>query len=345
METARFGVIGLGYTGKIHVLNLLDMPGARLTSMADPSDDRYGELEKAVAEKNDPKGMDIFSKARRFTSAAELLSSGDMDAVVVCLPTHLHEETTLSAFECGLHVLCEKPIALNLESADRMIEASSKASRCFMVGHCLRFWPEYIYLRNTIAKGNMGKLLSLNMWRLSGKPLWSWEGWFLDPDRSGGPMLDLLIHDVDFALFIQGRPDQILATGRSSADSGTFDIVHTLYEYTKGPQVHLYGGWSTAPVPFGAGYEAWLEGGFIRHRCPGDPSLEIYEKGKDNPVPAEVPPWDAYQEELRYFLACVRTRTEPELCSPSSSRDALALVLTGMESAQTRKTVPGDKLL
>jgi predicted dehydrogenase len=327
METVRFGVIGLGFTGMIHALNALKLPGASLAAVAEPSG--LANLEKETQEQ----GLSL-DGVKSFPDGAALIEEGELDAVVICLPTHLHEETALSAFNKELHVLCEKPIALNEDQADNMIQAAEESKRLFMVAHCLRFWPEYQYLRNTIARGEMGRLLSLNLHRISGVPTWSWKGWLLDPSLSGGPLIDLHIHDVDFALSILGRPDKLFASGRSSMASGGLDIVHALYQYKHGPQVHLHGGWSTVQVPFQAGYEAWFDKGFLRYQC-GDPStLECYEMGSQEPVPVAAPPWDAYEEELRYFMGCILTEQEPELCPPTASKEALGLALEGMETAK-----------
>jgi predicted dehydrogenase len=168
---------------------------------------------------------------------------------------------------------------------------------------------------------------------------------WLDHDKSGGPLGDLHIHDVDFALFLLGVPDSLIASGRASkADSG-LDMVHTLYRYDRGPQVHLHAGWSTAPIPFHAGYEAWFENGFVRHVCGEESLLEVYEKGREEPVPAKAPATDAYAEELSYFIGTILTDSTPDLCPPESSRKALALSLAGLEAARTGRMLSSDEIL
>ncbi|MBU0754438.1 MAG: Gfo/Idh/MocA family oxidoreductase, partial [Planctomycetes bacterium] len=314
-------------------LNALKLPHAVLTSLADPSAASFSELEKDVQGKASKEGIETLNRATRFEKAGDLLGSGKADAVILCLPTHLHEKTAIHAFKEGLHVLCEKPIALTPDAADAMIAAADAAERCFMIAHCLRFWPEYLYLRNCHLKGPFGQLLSLNLWRSSGMPEWSAGGWILDRKKSGGPLIDQHIHDVDIVLSMFGRPDRLSATAQASRTSKDLDIIHTQYSYEAGPQVHLHGGWSCAPVPFSAGYEAWFEKGFVRYSSNGTPTLEVYQTKKIGPRNVTIPPWDAYEEELRYFLGCILNDRKPELCLPSDSRTALLLALKAREAA------------
>jgi predicted dehydrogenase len=345
MDKIKIGVIGSGFTGRIHALNAMALPVAQLVGVADPDPSGLKSLEKEVKERNDASISEAWSGVKRFEDGEELLTRAELDAVVIGLPTHLHEAMTIRAFEKGLHVLCEKPIALNVESADAMIEAGKKAERTFMVAHCLRFWPEYIYLRNAILKGPYGKLMSLNMWRTSGMPDWSSGDWLLDHELSGGPLVDLHIHDVDFAYSLEGYPDRLYATGRPTVPKGGLGIVHTFFQQKFGPQIHMHAGWSSSSLPFSAGYEAWFEKGFLRYSSAKEPTLENFETGKSEPTHEQVPPWDAYAEEMRYFLGCITTGSEPDLCLPQSSRASLALTLKGIESIKQDKIFTRNELM
>ena len=114
--------------------------------------------------------------------------------VDVCLPTDLHAEVTVAALEAGKHVLCEKPMALTVAECDRMVAAAKASGRFLMIAHCIRFWPEYIALKEIVDSGQYGKVTSALFRRISGLPKWS--EWFPNPQRSGGAILDLHIHDV-----------------------------------------------------------------------------------------------------------------------------------------------------
>lgn len=345
MNQMSLGVIGLGFTGRIHAKNALLLPGARLAAVADPDAGQFDLLTEEIRALKSDQAIKGLEQAERLADADAVIRHEGVDALVLCLPTHLHEAYTLKALKSGLHVLCEKPMALDRKQCESMIAASNAENRRLMVAHCLRFWPEYLFLRDCIAAGRFGRLLSLNMWRLSGMPSWSSDNWLLDPALSGGPLVDLHIHDVDFALFILGLPDRLTSTGRASPASKGLDIVHTFFEYTNGPQVHLHAGWSTAPIPFHAGYEAWFEKGFVKHSTSADPSLEIYEQGRDDPLEEKTGTWDAYQEELSYFLGCIRTGTTPEMCTSESSRDSLIAVLRCVASAREQRAFTREEIL
>jgi predicted dehydrogenase len=218
-------------------------------------------------------------------------------------------------------------MALNVADADRMLAASKQAGRTLMIAQCVRFWPEYVALRQAVERGTYGKLTSLHMSRIGGRPIWSWENWFTDPARSGGAVYDLHIHDVDYVNSLLGMPDRVQATGRALGTPDALDAVHALYDYHDGPQVHIVGGWSTAQIPFQAQYEAWFERGVLRYDGRADPTLTLYDDlTQTSPQPAEFEPGDAYYAEIAHFLDCVERGVEPDRCPAHSARDSLVLV-------------------
>lgn len=160
----------------------------------------------------------------------------------------------------------------------------------------------------------------------------------MDPARSGGTMLDLHVHDVDFVNSLLGAPDTIEASSRQAFPGSACQVIHALYGYAKGPQVSIHAGWSEVHMPFRAGYEAWFEGGFLRLDPDQTPSLRIYTdatgpKGE----PAAYPPADAYLTEIAYFLHCVQTCQEPVECPPESARDSLALIIREKTSIEAKE--------
>jgi predicted dehydrogenase len=208
-----------------------------------------------------------------------------------------------------------------------MIDAARQADRLLMIAQCIRFWPEYRYLRQLVHDGTYGKLLSLNMFRMGGRPIWSWENWFVDPARSGGPILDLHIHDVDYVHYLLGAPDRIQVTGRVSEATHSYDAVHALYHYEDGPQVHIHAGWSLAQIPFNAGFDAWFERAVVRHDLSADPPLQVFDDlVRVNGHPPDYATGDAYAIEIAYFVDCVAQGVPPSECPPESARGSIALV-------------------
>jgi predicted dehydrogenase len=323
----KVGILGMGMMGWFHASRYARLANAKLVAIADITPSRL-EAKEAVTGNIASDGTPVdFSSLARYTDASQLIAEADVDVVDICLPTFLHARYAVEALQAGRNVLCEKPMALSLAEADGMIEAAQRASRLLMIAQCIRFWPEYLYLRKVVREGTFGRLLSLNMFRMGGRPIWSWENWFIDPPRSGGPILDLHIHDVDFVNYMLGKPTKIQATARHSEATGSYDVIHALYEYAGGPQVHIHAGWSMAQIPFNAGFDAWFERGFIRFDGKADPNLLVFDGMVEvNGHKPEYEPGDAYANEIAYFLRCVEQGVQPDECPPASARGSIALI-------------------
>jgi len=320
----KVGILGMGGMGWYHARRYPQVSNAAIVAIADIVPERL-EAKEAVAVNlaGGEAALDL-SQAARYGEAADLIAQADVDVVDICLPTDLHAPYAIKALEAGLHVLCEKPMALTSADADRMIAASKAAGRQLMIAHCLRFWPEYLYLKRCIQEQPYGRLLSLNMWRMGGHPGWAAHNWFADPARSGGMVLDLHIHDVDYVNAVFGRPDHLYATARTSEQAKTYDVLHAIFEYTNGPQIHMHAGWSVGQIPFQAGFEAWFDRAFV---CFDEGKLTVFDDpGKVAAHPAEFEPGDAYLNEIAYFLDCVEKGASPTRCMPESTRDSIALI-------------------
>jgi predicted dehydrogenase len=342
----KVGILGMGGMGWFHASRYFQNPNAALVAIADIRPERL-EAKNAVSINLPDQGRPVdLASVARYPDASRLIAEAEVDVVDVCLPSFLHADYTIRALEAGRHVLCEKPMALNLADADRMIAAAGSAGRQLMIAQCVRFWPEYRYLRQCTRLGTYGKLLSLSLYRIAGRPIgWSWQDWYLDPARSGGALYDLHIHDVDFVNDLLGLPDTLQATACRSGSRQAYDIIHTTYQYTYGPQVHLHSGWSTAQIPFKAGYEAWFERGFIRLDPGSDPALQVFDDlGKINGHPAAYEPGDAYASEIAYFLGCVEQGVPPVDCLPESARDSLALLKREIAAIESGQTISGNDI-
>jgi len=340
----RVGIVGMGMMGWFHARRYLQIPKATLVAIADVTPSRLEATEAVAGNLPDSSAQADLSELARYPDASTLIEEADVEVVDICLPTYLHADHAIQALETGHHVLCEKPMALNVGQADRMIEAASRSGCKLMIAQCIRFWPEYRYLRQCVTEQPFGKLLSLNMYRLGGRPVWSWENWFTDPARSGGPMYDLHVHDVDFCQAMLGMPDRVEAVGRRLQASGAHEVVHALFDYEGGPQVHVHAGWSNAQIPFNAAFEAWFERGFLRFDGRGDPPLQVYDDlQRVSARPAEIEPGDAYYSEIAYFLDCVENDAPLAECSPESTRDSLRLIDLEIESIESGRALRGKE--
>lgn len=314
--------------GWFHASRYFQIPGTELVAIADIRPERLEAKNAVQINIENRASLPDLSEVQRFSEGSQLITEADVDIVDICLPSFLHARYAIQALRTGHHVLCEKPMALNLDDANAMIEAARQANRKLMIAQCIRFWPEYQFLKQTVQAGTLGKLLLLQMFRIGGLPVgWGWENWFMDPARSGGSLYDLHIHDVDYVNFLLGAPDKIQATSRRTSPGSACEVIQAVFSYTKGPMVSIHSGWSEVMIPFKAGYEAWFEKGFVRLDTDKTPVLTVFDDPhKLNPQPAVYTHGDAYFNEIQYFIHCVQSDEEPADCPPESARDSLVLL-------------------
>lgn len=310
--------------GGMHASVYRQLPGCELVGVFDRNPERAAKFGREY-------GCPIFETQEGLIEAA--------DAVDVCLPTDLHSEASVAALEAGRHVFCEKPMALTLEEADRMISAADAAGKHLMIGHCIRFWPEYALLKETCDDRRLGRLTSLNLTRYGAFPSWSAENWLADETRAGGGALDMHIHDTDFALYLLGEPDSM--TSRGTVDSRGVSQIFTTMVYGLAV-VHLEGGWNLpAGTPFKMAFRAIFErGAMIMDAGP----LTVYEDGKEPIVPefqsmkaeggGNISDLGGYYHELSYFVEKVGSGAPLETVTLQSSRLSLATALEEIRLAK-----------
>lgn len=207
MDTVRFGVVGLGNMGSYHISYLEKTPlaGARLSAICDCDSKR---LEAAGAQ---------CPRARQFARFEDMLKSGEVDAVLIATPHYQHPDMAIAAFENGLHVLCEKPLAVTVKQARRMIGAAADhPDLTFAINFQMRANPVLRKIRELIRGGDLGPLTRLtwiatnwfrtNAYYASGgwRATWSGEG--------GGVLINQCPHNLDQLYWLTGlMPHRITA--------------------------------------------------------------------------------------------------------------------------------------
>lgn len=262
-----------------------------------------------------------FSGAVRYPDWRDLLLDRRVDAVDICLPTELHEAVTLAALSAGKHVLCEKPMALTASACDAMLEAAGQQNRILMIGHVLRFWPAYVFLQNFVRGQPRGPIREATFTRQCGIP--DWSNWLPDESRSGGAVLDLLIHDIDQALALFGTPEAVRAESM-----GPEDTLRAKLLYGNGPDVRIEGGWFGAGMPFSMGFQVRASEATLEYSSSG--LLLSDDRGRREEISAGDE--DAYAGQLSYFAGCCARDRQPERCPPQQSATAVKLALMLRES-------------
>lgn len=333
----RIALVGLGFMGSTHLKAWKKTSGAEIVAVA--SDDPAmlsGDLSSvggnlgAAGEKWD------FSTYRKYTDYVGAVKDTDVEAVDICLPTHLHAPAALAALEAGKHVLVEKPLALTGEEADRIVAAAEASGRVLMAAQVLRFHPAYLVLADAVKNGMLGPVRSALFRRRCAAPAWS--RWLTEASQSGGGVFDLLIHDVDQCLWLFGVPEAISATGYVDLSKGIDTITAELHYPETGPVV-VTGGWHhPKSYPFSMEYTVVCDGGTLDYDSGKRPPTLYGADGTEKALP--LPEQDGYEAEIAYFVECCAHNRRPERCPPEDS--AMAVKLTRL-IAEARK-MKGEKL-
>ena len=310
----RVGLIGCGGMGSFHAKcyeALKDL--ATVVAIADLDEEK---AKKANQNHN----------AEIFASAEELLDKADVDIVDICLPTFLHTEYAIKAMEKGCDVFLEKPVCLNLEQAEQLLQVEKKTGRKIQIGQVVRFMDEYVWLKNIVENNTYGKVLSGVFHRLSQKVVWGWENWFQNPELSGAVALDLHIHDVDFVRYLLGDPDEVCSAQATRGADGSLQQMFATYRYGEAI-ISLEACWDYPDCfPFQFGYRIKFEKATVVLNCG---KLTVYPEEGEAFEPEITPAFvgdveginitglGGYYNELRHFLDTVEN-DKPVTIAPLS---------------------------
>jgi predicted dehydrogenase len=336
----RIGIVGIGFMGMIHYLAAQKVKGAKVTAIASSDPKKRAGDWRGIRGNFGPPGqkMDL-SKVKQYGHIDDLLGDPDIDLVDICNPTHVHPRTAIQALHAKKHVLVEKAIALDTADADNMLAAAKKAGRLLMVAHVLPFVPEFAFVAEAVRSGQYGKLLAGQFQRIISKPDWSAE--IGDASKTGGPAVDLHIHDTHFIGLIAGVPRRVFSTG--VWENGAVNHLTTSYLYGKGgPSLTCTSGALTMKGrPFIHGYELYFERATLIF--PMTSPLKVLTadgKVKEPKLKGGGPdPVTAFTTEIQTAVNGVISGKEPDLLSGKLARDALVLCHRECESVLTGKAV------
>ena len=335
----RVAIIGFGFMGQMHARVYQALPGIEIVGIADS----FPGIAVQMAQ--------LGIKERTFNTLAALLEVVDCDVVDICLPTDLHADAIRMAARAGKNIFCEKPLALEIEDAERALREVEKSNVAFQVGQCIRFWPEYQALEAFIKSGKGGKLLSLALKRRASHPTYSRDNWLHEAKRSKGAALDLHIHDTDYVLHLFGKPKAVHSIGCQK--NGAWTRLFTQYLFDD-VAVTAEGGWDLPPQwGFQMGFQAVFEDAVIDFDSLASPTLHLtLGKGKREPLPFEKPALatggasggnisdlGGYYNELAYFCGRVRQNKKPKIATGRQALESLRTVLAEIQSASKKEIV------
>lgn len=336
----KVGLAGLGFMGRGHLDNYirLEKEGypVKLVAVCDVDEQKLDGKFVVGGNLDVGTGKYDLTKYNRYTNIDEMLEKEELDFIDTPLPSYLHAEAAIKALDKSLNVFCEKPMALKSSDCLRMIEAAQRNGKKLMIGHCLRFWPEYVYLKECVQDGRYGKVVAGYFFRGGSTPRWSFENWLLQKEKGGGCLFDQHVHDVDMIHWLFGKPEAVSSLGRTVFEGSGNDAVSTNYIYPDGKVINAQDDWTlNGDFGFEMSYRVNFEKGNL-----------VFEKGKLTVYPnnekafaPEISKESAYYIETKYFIDAILNNTPIEIAEPRSSMETIKIAEAEQESADARGAV------
>jgi predicted dehydrogenase len=332
----RVGIVGFGFMGRMHYRCWKAIEDAQVAAVCDTNPNIVEDTKRAVGNIEGAEGAVDFSSTEIYSDFNKMLKSAKLDAVSITLPTYLHAEHSIKALKAGVHVLCEKPMALNVKDCNRMIGAAERSKRILQIGHCVRFWPEYARAKEIVDSGQYGGVIAATFQRLGAVPRWSIDNWFLDEERSGGVALDLHIHDTDYVQYLFGAPIAVSSFAARDISGQLLHIV-TQYVYDDGKSVTAEGGWAMMPTfGFEMSFNIAMERATIVYDLTRQPNFKVCP-AEGEPFTPQVEKGDGYIRQTEYFVKLLRGEEVEPVTTLEQSRDSVKIVEAEKRSARKMK--------
>ncbi len=325
-ENPRVGLIGTGFMGSVHAAawRAIDVPVAAV--LVAPGRERPAD--PALA------GAEVHTDREAFLAA--------VDVVDICTPSDTHVELALAAAAAGRPTLCEKPLALEVDRAQRVVTAFEEAGVLLQVAHVVRFFPEYVAAREAVVRGEIGDPAVLRLARLTFAPDRGADSWFADERRSGGLFFDLMIHDLDVARWIGGDVTEVFA--RASGGPRSHGIA--VLTHASGAISHVEASWAEPAPVFRTRLEVAGSRGIVAcdsdETAPIDVRLHRSSEAGTTALADVSLTANPFEAELSHFLDVLAGRAEPVL-APRDAVAAVALAAAARASARGGAAVSIDR--
>ena len=323
----RIAIVGAGPMGRVHAQALATIPDAQVTAVVD--------LDAAAGA-----GMAASAGAPWRGNLTEALARDNVDVVDCCVPTPFHRAIVEEAASAGCHVICEKPLALTVADGAAMIAACEQRGVLLLVAQVVRFFPEYRAMERAVRAGEIGAVARVSLLRQSFVPRGG-KSWYTEESKSGGILLDLMVHDFDWALQQCGPADRVFAKVVLREQPNFFLQGMATVTHRSGAISQVTGTWGF-PGPFTTAVElVGTEGVLSYHSDDVHPVRVLAAAGAAGQGDVALPESlgeDPYRTELAHFVDVLEGRAEPMVLAQQALA-ALALANAARQSAGTGKAV------
>jgi 1,5-anhydro-D-fructose reductase (1,5-anhydro-D-mannitol-forming) len=299
----------------------------------------------AVASANPERARAFASEigvAKAYGSAADLVADPEIDVVYISTTNELHEPYAVAAAEAGKHVLSEKPLALSLAGARRMVEACRAAGVMMGTNHHLRNAATHRAMRDLVRTGAIGQPRAARVFHAVYLPP-HLQGWRIDrPEAGGGVILDITVHDADTLRFVLGaEPMEVtaMAASQGMGRAGLEDAIMGVMRFDNGVLAQFHDAFTARHAYTGFevhGSEGSLYGRDVMTQRPVG-TITLRRDGHEEDVP--VAHENLYERSVRLFNQAVRGGGAPAATGDDGVR-SLAIALAVRESAATGRSVP-----
>ena len=334
----KVAILGFGSMGRLHYDVWKAMKGVRVVAVCDKNPAGFKQPARAYGLVDVSSCEALSAAVAIYTDIAPMLAEVKPDIVDITLPTRFHAEAAIASLEAGADVLCEKPMALDVKSCDRMMAVAKRTGRKLMIAQCLRFASEYRLLKERVASGKYGTVVSANFTRLTAPPQTNdgRESWFFDESLSGGLALDLNIHDADVVRWLFGEPKGVTSRVHRRT-TGSVDHLLVAYDYPNAV-VTTEASWAATPsFAFQFGYRVLFERATVVYDPWRKDPLFVYPV-KGQPFAPKIKAQSPYAEEIRRFFAWTQGRAAAPVAN-ADIRASIALIAAERKSSATGRRV------
>lgn len=337
----KVGIVGVGFMGMIHYLAYQRIENVKVVALCESffKERLTGDWTK-IKGNFGPQGtqMDL-TGVKTYEKLEDLLADPDVDVVDICLPPAAHAASTIAALNAGKNVFCEKPISLIAEEGAAMVDAAQKNGKMLMIGHVLPFFDAFNYIYQAQQSGKFGKCLGGNFTRVISDPTWLKN--FYSMAGSGGPMLDLHVHDAHFIRMMFGMPKAVRTLGRLRGDVPEYFNTHFVYNDSDLVVTATSGCIMQQARPFTFAYEVHFEKATVFTDCFNNvPVTVLHEDGTiekpEFPAGDDITP---FVNELTEARNCFLEGKPSAMLDGVLARDALVVCHKEIDSCNLRTQV------
>jgi predicted dehydrogenase len=319
VKTLRFGIVGLGYIGRIHLRHVLSVPNAKVSAVADLSRKALNKAKKEGVKKV-------------FTAYEDLLKDPEIDAVIIALPTHLHLQCALDAAEAQKDIFLEKPMARTVKEAKTIISATDRNAVRLMIGYPYRFYEKFREIKEKIDLGEMGDIESANatyigcgpfIHRADGHtpvPVPNW--WFNQQLTGGGALMDLGSHMINLLRMFFGEITDIRSVLGYRFNLDFEDSALCIAKFGSGTIAQVNVGWFSQDYLLKVDFLGSVKNCSINH-APSNPISTVVQMLTTGHSKFYQP----HLSELQYFADCLANDEDPSPSGIDGLRDVEAINL------------------